>query len=363
MENNNNVLSRIYIYALVLSFLFFFQESFASGIFYQSTRGLGMGGAQISAVNDETSVLVNPAALGKIRGGYFSALDFDLEMSPDTYELIGADILRGLDPQTILDDLNADPNKVYHLRAQSLISYARRNFSIGLFGNYTVDANINTNNPLPFEMSYRNDLAVVMGFNKRFKEGRIKIGGNLRLVNRVEIEDNFLTNSNLSVGANGREGIGLGSDIGIQVAAPWKYLPTLSAVLRDVGGTHYTLKEGLFNGGSNSPEKTSTSLDVGFALFPIRSNYSRFTFTGEYRDVLSSSDLKNSLSKYHLGFEWNSFDRFFLRAGLNQGYWTAGLEYAFSKFQIQLASYGQEVGDTIESKESRSYLLKFTVRF
>ena len=69
------------------------------------------------------------------------------------------------------------------------------------------------------------------------------------------------------------------------------------------------------------------------------------------------------MAKYHFGFEWNSYDWFFLRGGMNQGYWTAGLEFSFSKFQLQLASFGEEVGDAIEKKESRNFILKFTTRF
>jgi hypothetical protein len=35
--------------------------------FYNGIRGLGMGGAQVAVVNDETSLMINPAGLGKLR--------------------------------------------------------------------------------------------------------------------------------------------------------------------------------------------------------------------------------------------------------------------------------------------------------
>jgi len=323
-----------------------------------------MGGAHISAVNDETTVLINPAALGKIRGHYFTVLDFELEANAETHDLIGFNFLQGLDPQSILDDLNDDPEVNYHLRSQLFLSYAMRNFSFGLFGSSAADAALNGTGVNQFKLDYKNDLAFVLGFNKRFMEGRLKIGANVRVIDRMEIQGDFPSFSDdLSIGNNGKEGVGVASDIGIQLAAPWKMLPTLSAVLRDVGGTKYNLEEALLSDAEEDPEETESSLDVGFALYPIKHNYSRFTITGEYRDLLSENELKNDMARYHIGLEWNSYDLFFIRAGLNQGYWTAGIELAFSKFQLQIASFGEEVGDESEEIERRNFIIKFTTRF
>ncbi len=335
-------------------------------VFYESSRGLGMGGAQITAVNDETTVLINPAGLGKLRGNTFSFLDIEVESNSETYSLLEGDYMRALDPQKVLDDLNTDPDVVYHAKVQAFVAYARRNFSFGFYGNYRTNAQMDSNpvNPLPFSLDYKNDLAFVLGFNKRFSEGRIKIGASARAINRMEIKDEFQSfRTGLSVGSDGKEGIGIAGDIGIQMALPWKWLPTIAAVLRDIGNTKFNLEEGLFNNSADIPDTVDQSLDVGFALYPIYWNYSRFTITGEYRDVLNDYELDNEMAQYHVGFEWNSHDAFFLRGGLNQGYWTAGLEFAFSKFQLQLASFGKEVGDAIEKKESRNFILKFTTRF
>jgi len=96
----------------------------------------------------------------------------------------------------------------------------------------------------------------------------------------------------LSVSNYGQGGIGLASDIGLQLALPWKWLPTLSGVLRDVGNTKFNLEEDLADSNNGPPEKELQSLDVGFALYPIKWNYSRFTITGEYRDVLENYDFR-----------------------------------------------------------------------
>ena len=65
----------------------------------------------------------------------------------------------------------------------------------------------------------------------------------------------------------------------------------------------------------------------------------------------------------HAGMEFNFGDVFFMRAGYNQRYWTAGLELASEHFQYQLASYGEEVGTKDTPKEDRRYVFKFAFRF
>ena len=62
-----------------------------------------------------------------------------------------------------------------------------------------------------------------------------------------------------------------------------------------------------------------------------------------------------------------------MRAGYNQGYWTAGFEMDVGNSQLQIASYGEEIGDlplisaspatTYTKIEDRRYVAKFAYRF
>ena len=99
--------------------------------------------------------------------------------------------MSALDPQTVLDDLNTEPESIYHAKAQAFIAYARRNFSFGFYGNYVTDAQMDLSSGFPFLLDYKNDIAFVLGVNKRFWEGRLKIGANARLINRMEINNSF----------------------------------------------------------------------------------------------------------------------------------------------------------------------------
>ena len=46
---------------------------------------------------------------------------------------------------------------------------------------------------------------------------------------------------------------------------------------------------------------------------------------------------------------------------MNQRYWTAGLELAMANYQLQFATYGEEVGTATANLESRRYVAKVCV--
>ncbi|MNL41682.1 hypothetical protein D3C87_1641040 [compost metagenome] len=147
------------------------------------------------------------------------------------------------------------------------------------------------------------------------------------------------------------------------LAAPWTYIPTLTAVFRDVGGTSFDKGTGTRMNTTEHPNTIKQDLDVGLALFPIHTNFVRSTWTLEYRGLLTSADEEDKAKLIHAGLEFNFGDVFFLRGGYNQRYYTAGLELASEHFQWQLATYGEEVGTVDAHKEDRRYVLKFALRF
>jgi len=145
--------------------------------------------------------------------------------------------------------------------------------------------------------------------------------------------------------------------------APWKFLPTVSAVLRDVGGTSFDKSSGLRLQTSDRPNLVQQDLDVGVALFPIHTRYVRSSWTVEYRGLLTAADEEDKAKLLHAGMEFNIRDLFFVRAGYNQRYWTAGFELASEHFQWQFATYGEEIGTRSAPREDRRYAFKFAYRF
>ena len=320
--------------------------------------------ALVAVVNDETALLVNPAALGKLRDFYGTIFDPELELGAAVPGMYGSDAFSNpFELSDVKAALNSNRGTHYHAKAQVFPSFVGRNFGIGLYGNYLLDAEMNSAGT-QIDTYYRNDLALVLGFNFRFLDGRIKLGFNTKLISRIEVvKTDVDPNGSLAYSAIASEGLGLSTDVGLILAAPWQYLPTITAVLRDVGGTSFDKASGVRLSTTERPNMIEQDLDVGAAIFPIHTNYFRSAWTVEYRGLLTSANVDDKAKLIHGGLELNFGDAFFLRAGYNQRYWTAGFELASERFQWQLASYGEEIGTDTAPKEDRRYTLKFAYRF
>lgn len=330
---------------------------------YIGARALGMGGAQIAVVNDETALLVNPAALGKLRDVYGTILDPEVDGNANLSSIYKTKSFSNpWDLGQVATSLDASRDKYFHAREQLFPSFVARNFGIGIIQRKTLDAQMNTAGT-SLQTFYQDDLGVYLGFNLKFFEGRIKIGGAAKMISRIEVNRALDTSLPMDVKTNGSEGLGIGGDVGILMTAPWVLLPTLSAVVHDVGGTSFGAAKGFRMSTTTAPQSVSQDIDVALAIFPIHGNNTRSSFTLEYDKMNEASQSSNKMRYAHVGYEFNYGDVMFLRAGMNQKYWTAGLELASEHTQFQLASYGEDVGTDTASQEDRRFVVKFALRF
>lgn len=333
--------------------------------FYEGIRGRAMGGAQIAVTNDETAMLVNPAGLGKLRDFYGTLFDPEIDVSAQFYGMNKkSPITNPFTVASVKDSLNASRETYFHAKAQMFPSLVMRNFGIGVYAGRLLDAEMNaagTN----MDVLTRDDLALVLGYNFSFWDGRIKLGFNAKMLNRIEIKNAVVDpNASLDGAKLGEtEGTGFSTDVGLIMAAPWTLLPTISAVVHDVGGTTFDKASGVRKSTANNPEAVSQDMDVAFAIFPIHSNHVRSTFTVEYRGLLTASKEDDKAKLLHLGSEININDILFLRAGYNQRYITGGIEVASERMQFQLTSYGEEIGTQATPREDRRTMMKFAFRF
>ncbi len=357
----NRVLHKLII---VNALLFTVQVRAELHPFYTGARQMGMGGAYTGVVNDETSLLLNPAGLGRVRDTTFTFVDPELTGSvKDTDILPAGKAAQAFNVSGIKDQLDSHPNKHFYAKVQLFPSLVTTNFGIGLLANDQISASENSATG-KYSLFYRNDYAGALGYCFRFFGGVLKIGIDARLVNRTEVntvQDTSSTNTSLSSLA--RSGLGLGSDVGMVLTAPVQLLPALSVVVRDIGTTDYGLSKGFMMSTSQRPHSTAQTVDSSLSISPIGSRRTRSTITVEMQDVTNTSGQKDMIRLFHMGGEINFTDFLFLRAGFNEGYWTAGLEFATEQFQLQAASYGEEVGDYPTKSEDRRWILKGAFRF
>lgn len=333
--------------------------------FFTGVRQNGMGGASVAVANDETAVLANPATLGKIRSYIVTLVDPEVTFGQDDVAVMGARSYTDmLQPTTLLEATKEQPNKHWHAKGQLFPSVVITDFGFGFFGKQEYNAETDTVTD-KFNFDYTYDLGMVMGYGIRLFDGRIKIGASGRYINRVEAHESLpaTTTTAIDMGSIVKEGGGIAGDVGVVLTAPWVLLPSIAGVWRDAGNTTFGLNDGLIYKNGRKPDVVPQTVDVAFALFPIHKNYIRSTITAEYRDILTYSLETDHMRRFHAGLEVNFSDMIFLRGGINQRYWTAGFEMAFRFFQLQAASYGEEIGTATATKEDRRYTGKLSIRF
>jgi len=338
--------------------------------FYRGVRALGMGGAAVATVNDETSLFLNPAGLGKLRGPILTIADPELESTGDSYSVYsnytGSKDFRG-DPQQLLGMMSDPQNntKHFHTRGQVFPSFVTTNFGFGAFYKETLDAEMEQNvaNPSYMRTHFQKDFGAIMGFCLRLFDGRIKIGASVKAVNRAEVDQDIAASSTGLTWQNlMTEGGGVGMDAGAVLTAPWYFLPTLAATVSDVGDTKFTTWDGYFYKTGIHPQPQRQVVNAAFAIFPIHGNRFRSSWTVEYRDVANIEKL-DTWRRVHAGVEFDLGDILFLRGGLNQRYYTAGIEVSMGNFQFQAATYGEEIGTPTLNREDRRYVGKLGFRF
>lgn len=348
---------------IILSLLLISNIAWGDYEFFRGVRQMGMGGASIAVVNDETSVLSNPNGLGRLRDSFYTIFDPEITASTDGADtLLGTAVIGSVDAEDVFNDLSGSDNDPYYFKGQTFPSIVFPNFGVGLLGRYEVTAQRLSDGTLDY--IYQNDYSLNLGFNMKFWGGRVKFGVAGRLINRVEYNGNLNPLvDNLEVSAFADEGMGLGVDAGLTLAAPWKWIPTLSVLVRDVGNTSFTMGSGLFTSATTTPNDVYQSVDVAVAIFPIYSKYTRGVLTVEYTGIDNTENVDDHMDRLHIGTEVNLFDAYFVRAGYHEGDWTAGLEYASGIFQFQMATYSEEIVIGTTEKRDRRGILKFGVRF
>lgn len=331
---------------------------------YTNTRSLGMGGALIGLTSDETSLYRNPANLGSIRGYFGVLVDPEIEGQEYFTDKINAGNLTGFtDVKSMASTVKNKPHENYHGRLQLTPNFSIRNFSLGFI--YRKELNlISDSSGQLADAFHQDDFGLALGLNHSFFGGVLKIGATVRAFNRIEVASGTLDLSgDLSLKSIATEGSALAYDAGIILQAPVQMLPSLSVVVRDIGNTVFDKKDGARLRVDARPEEVKQSVDAAISLFPIHANQVRSLWTLEYRDVTNSRDESGTVKRLHFGTEINLKDLFFIRLGLNQGYYTAGFELASEHVAWQVATYGEEIGTESQKKEDRRYSTKIILRY
>lgn len=367
---------------------FFVRSSFAQQalIFdihqqYMSTRAMGMGNAQVAVADDESAMFFNPAGLKQLKEGTIS-LFIKGGANPDILDLADDIDKAGDDAGKINDVLVANYDKSYSLRAPSIgMLWATPKWSLAFIpADVTVNAAIDQAVGPAINLTAFQDttLAFAKAWNiKSVTYGQLDWGVTAKAIYRVHLDRIVdiasIQNDKVLEAEDSNEGLTADFDLGVMWHAPeatsgfFRYAkPTVGLVVRNVLDYGYLSNMGLYaDDKQGDPQDLNRVVDIGttFKLPDWWVWNSKFAF-----------DLRDILHPYwtfekgiHAGVEFNwevvSWFKGGWRAGINQGYWTAGFTGQISVFKLELASFGREMGTSSNKVEDRVYMFTTSLNF
>ena len=243
-----------------------------------------------------------------------------------------------------------------------LPSFFGGGFAFGALLQSRVAAN-NAGTTINYRSSYQ--FIPAFGFGVRLASGMFRIGYSLQHVNKAEGEVTGVPTTTSPMGYNQQlaQGSALSHTVGVTVAIPITYLPTFSAVARNILGAHYTSFTILPLGknATGTPSTEPMSIDAAFSLQP------RFQGGGFMNWVLQVKDATNTsgfsiLERAALGAEYNYKGFFSLRTGYTLGALQAGLGFKTTRADIQLSWHTEELGTSSASVHERRWMFQYMVK-
>ena len=320
---------------------------------WSSARAMGMGNAFTAVATEGEALFYNPAALARVTGFHWTLMDPRLGVNgPQALDV--ATIASG--SGTTADKLNDLYGKAVWLGGGMKTSFAVPYFGIAAYANG--DAGINLQNPAypQMNLNYIFDYGVAVGAAVDLVPKIWSLGFTARRVNRtgttLPLGPSILAtlDTDAIMARLKDRGTGYGLDLGTMVTLPSPIRPTFSFTIRNFGYTAFSHDEGL-----QAPPRSEPDMTLG-GSFVIDLPLLTITPAIDYR-FMDRGDIQTG-KKLHLGVEID-LPLLTLRAGLNQGYYTAGLGLDAGVVSLEAATYGVELGEFPGQLEDRRYLVQF----
>ncbi len=360
---------------------------------WQSTRALGMGDAFIATADDYAALFYNPAGLARRTNGHFNAaMEFggssNIQKLQKDLDTVGKGTYAndGDKNTAYINVLNQYYGKTLGTRIKAFEGiWVRPGWGIGIVPvDFTFEAQVHNQGTPALDVRTYADTTIAYGYGadlSRVLPGRLSWGITTKFINRIyanrEINTlSLIADSNAIRKEDLRDGYTVDADVGMLYTPPIAdegilslfqlAKPTFGAVVRNVADYGFKSSFKITNKTEmQPPEKLHRVLDVG-AKFEYPDLWI-FGGRGEvdFRDIFHPNF--TTRRSFHLGFEFDwtvaSWWKGSYRIGVNQGYPTLGLSALLFIFNLDLVTYGEEVGTFSTPKENRVYMAKLNLDF
>jgi hypothetical protein len=340
---------------------------------YTSAQWLGRGGAMTADVDDYNVIFVNPAGLPLIKEPILN-FEFQLEGSGGITDNLTA--FFGYGSKWVINnpaDVNALMGKDVSTRVSFLASYITNSYALALISRGTMNTAYDTATPPNSDTFSATDLTLQLTYGKGFLDNHLRVGGTGKLAYRSGRFGNF-TMSQLETqgikpfGSLSQEGMAFSFDAGVQ------YSWTMQTYDVSIGGsaldlaTPFGLDPKFVTGNSNGrPPILPARVDIGTGI-KVHDIGAGIAWRTNLDLIKSITHMEASMfDLVHFGTELQFPRLIFLRAGIYQGYWTAGLGIKYYILECDFATYATDTAlyyNTNGRQESdRRYNFQFSFMF
>lgn len=351
---------------------------------YSNMRSRGMGGAITASADDYAAIFFNPAMLTQYKDDdHRTNMAIGMAYSPDVMTFLDdLGTATGKEPdavrlQAIADLLQEYDGQVFYANPFLHGIWAKQNHSFAFLPlnvQFDMSPYYDSGDPLNgsgLRMNGRVDMVLAYGYAKQIKKN-FSVGLTTKLVNRLQLNLNMtpndLTDTDFADNQNAGEGATIDFDLGMYYKPenPWgKIDPAFSFVVRNLIDSGFTMQFGLLGDQNSKPDKLQRRFDIGseFKIPKFWVFQPRVTF--DIRDIGHTEWTAKKGS--HLGFEldwsYSSLLDGAYRIGLNQGFFSAGIQLQFTWFRLDIATWGESSGTGDNEVESRSTAFTMSLDF
>jgi len=338
---------------------------------FLSPRSVGMGGVVMSTGLYEENFFNNPARVTMNPESKLTLFQFTAETNTNTLGLISNT------SGTLGNILNRQAGKNLHERVQLVLpawylaALDSRKLAIGFGFIGGAQSNLDLSNNYQTSGSTLLDVgpALTLGY-KLLSDDSLSIGTTLHGTYRFSINQavNLMgaiagtssVTSNSLINNGAMYNLDLGVFYRFLQLGPWEFHAALAGQ-NLLGGAFTSIRTPINQIGS-TPIPQNTSVGVGVSIG--RENWD---FLGNTTLALEATNIFNNSSGsvfrlIHIGLETHLKSIAF-RAGLNQGYLTAGLGVDFFYFALNFATYGEELALNVGRQEDRRYAMNLGIHF
>ncbi len=346
---------------------------------YVSTRALGMGNAFLAVADDHNAMFYNPAGLAYRKDGQFHGF-LRGGLSPEILDLqkeIDQADKKEDSEQAIADLIASKYGSHYAARVTTGAMYVRPRWGFAFIpADLSMDISVHQQVGPTLNVNAYLDSTFATSYARKvswFKGHDISWGTTVKAIHRAHAGQSVLAaqlvdGKDIFDEKDANEGLTIDADLGLL----WKLKPTglmrhlrptFAFVIRNIGDYGYPIQFDIFSKQSGEPPKLGRRFDFGskwdlpkFWVFDPH-------LAVDIRDI--GHENWTPTKGFHAGMElyWKMFNwwKGHWAVGLNQGYWTAGVGARLAWFQLDIASYGEEVGTSNAPLENRRYMLELSL--